>query len=956
MGRRSPLVGRAAERAELLDALARCRAGEGGLFLLSGDSGSGKSRLVADALADWPGGVVSGAATPSAGAYAPLGDVLRAVSDEGGEVPAYRAGDQSALLGTVERTFRNLGRRQPTVVVLEDLHWAGAAAVDLLPALAVSMAAEPLLLIGTYRGEELSRTHPIRHMRTELRRSGHFVEVALRPLTAEETGELLTGLLGTAPSAGLVSAVHDRAEGLPFYVEELTAALAESGALRESDGGLDFAAGTELPVPESVLDAVLVRTAALRQRHQAAVELAAVLGVRVDLPALSDLVEAADIDQLLDSGLLTERAHDPGSAEFRHALVRDALYRTIPWARRRHHHHLAAECLTARGAPPETVAEHWIAAHEPERAKPLLLSAAERHCSVYAYKDAAALARRALALWPEETDPAGRTATMERLAECAELCGELDSSVALWTDVARLRHSSGDLAPAGAAYRRLANAAGLQGDWARAVTARESAADTYAAAGMRGEAAVERLALADQLKSAARHSKALDQAVAAAEDAEAAERTDLKARALALQGSLHSALGDGVRGVAVARSGLELALADELPEATGEAYYELGEALAYAADYGAAADAIDSALELCRAHGVTELAQVCFTCMSPVVRLMGDWDRSLAICGEVLGDDRIPQVLRMVAEEESGLITVLRGDRRRARAPLRRSAAFGRDNEVFGMEVGATWGLAMVADLDGDERTALNTVTAMLARCLLKEEWHYSLPALRWAATFLAERHDGDGPPQCHRVLATAATQNSSPKVLSALAHAGGELAMADGDTAQAAAHFGRAVDLMGGISAPFERALSQLRRGVALAGEGDRDTAVSTVTSAYRTARRLGARPLARRCAAELAQRGEQVDQRLGRLAARSLEPVGLTRREKEVLRLLADGRTNRDIARELFVSPRTIDMHVRNLLGKLGCSSRVEAVRYAVDLGLAQVRAGRAESAPEQQSKIRH
>ncbi|MGC9538230.1 hypothetical protein [Streptomyces sp. UG1] len=390
---------------------------------------------------------------------------------------------------------------------------------------------------------------------------------------------------------------------------------------------------------------------------------------------------------------------------------------------------------------------------------------------------------------------------------------------------------------------------------------------------MRGEAAAERLALADQLKSAALLSKGLDQAMAAAEDAEAAGRTDLKARALAMQGSLCSALGDGRRGVQLARSGLELALTVQLPETTGEAYYELGEALGYAADYPAAADAIDSAIELCRAHGVTELGRVCFTCLSPVVRLMGEWDRSLAICGEVLGDDHTPQVLRMVAEEESGLITVLRGDPRHARGPLRRSAAFGRGNEVFGMEVGATWGLAMVAELD-DDGTAPHTVSAMLERCLLKREWHYALPALRWAATFLAEQGDGGGLAQCHRVLATAATQNSSPKVLAALAHAGGELALADGDTAQAAAHFGRAVDLLRDVKAPYERALTQLRRGAALAGEGNRDAAVSTVTSAYRTARQLGAKPLARTCATRLAEMGEQVDRRLGRLAARALEP----------------------------------------------------------------------------------
>ncbi len=926
---------------------------------MSGDAGVGKSRLVAEALADWDGCLLRGAATAGAGAYGPIAEILRAVSNELGDDalldrirvllrnPATPPeADSLALAGAVERALRSIGRRQATVVVLEDVHWASAATVELLPVLAAAMADEPVLLLATYRSDELPRAHPVRRMRTELRRGGRFVEFALRPLGAEETGELLAGLLDGTPSPELVSAVHERAEGLPFFVEELAAALVEAGALRALDGRLDLDEEAVLPLPDSVLDAVLARTEGLRRQQQLAVELAAVLGVRVDLAVLADLVAPSDVDQLLDAGLLSE--HTADSAAFRHALVRDALYRAIPWARRRAHHRLVAEHLTARGAPAETIAGHWMAAREHERARPLLVAAAERYCAVHAYRDATALARSALAIWPAGTNPDDRIGVLERLADCAELCGELGQAEATWIEVARLRRAEGDLARAGSAHHRAANAAELLGDAPGAIAAREAAADAFAAGGARGDAAAERLALAEQLKSAAHHTRALEQAVAATEDAEAAARVDLKARALALQGAARAALGDGPGGVELARSGLELALSGRLSETAGQTYYELAEALEYTADYAAAADAYEAAFELCRQHGVTELAQVCYACLSPVLRLMGDWDRSLAICSDVLGDDSTPHLLRMVAEEESGLVTVLRGDRARARGPLRRAAAFGRASEIFGIEVGASWGLAMVADLDGNDATALRVVSTVLERCLGKEEWHYALPALRWAATFLGTRGEREGLALCHRLLATAATRNSAPKVLSALAHAGGELALVDGDAAQASAQFGPAVELLHDVTAPFERALSQLRWGASLAAGGHHGAAVDTVTSAYGTARHLGAKPLARGCATQLADMGEQVDRRLGRLAARSLEPAGLTRREREVLRLLAGGRTNRQIAKELFLSTRTVDMHVRNMLGKLGCSSRMAGVRRAAELGLIEASAG-------QPSKVR-
>jgi DNA-binding CsgD family transcriptional regulator/tetratricopeptide (TPR) repeat protein len=947
----SAFVGRAQPRSELAAAMSRCRAGHGGVVLVAGEAGVGKTRLVREVMAGWDGVVLSGAGVAGSGPYGPLVEVLRAFLREvpGGlsgepllahlgvllpELGPARGADRATLVEAIRHAFARVAAHRSAAVVLEDLHWADAATLDLLPALATLLEREPLLIVACYRNDGLHRAHPLRRTRTELRRAGRLTELTLSPLTSAETGELLAGLIGSGVSSRLVTAVHERADGLPFFVEELAGALAESDALRPVDGVLDCVPDTELPLPEGVVDAVLLRTSELRQECGTAVELAAVFGVRVDLAALAELVPEGQVDRLLEAGLLVES--DAEVAIFRHALVWEALHSALPWARRRSHHQRVADCQAARHAPPEVVAEHRIAAQQHDEARPLLLAAADRYRGAHAYRDAARLARRALAVWPAETDPEGRLAALERLGDCAELCGEAEEAVRVWAEVADLHSGARNLPGVAAARRRIANAYGLLGDWPAAAAAREAAADAYAAAGRPAEAAADRLALAQQLHSAAHNSEALEQAAAAAEAAEQAGRTDLQAPALALLGAVRAALGQTRRGVQLAQAGLELALAEQLAEPAGHAYYELAEALEYAAHYAAAADAYQSAFELCRSRGVPDLAQVCLACMSPVARLMGDWDRSLQICSEVLGSDQIPLLLRRIAEEESGLIAALRGDRRRARGPLRRATDFGHDQGIFGVEVGGLWGLAVVARLEGDERSAVGRVTTLLERCQVKEEWHYALPALRWAAAFGAERHDRDLVAEGHRLLAAMATRDSAPKVLSALAHAGAELALLDSRAEQAAEQFGRSMELMHDITAPYERALTHLRWGRALAQHGEQQAAVEKLTSSYRIARRLRARPLMQSSAAQLAGMGEQVDRRLGRLAARSLQPGGLTRREKEVLRLLALGRTNRQIAHELFVSPRTVDMHVRNLLAKLGCASRLAAARRGAELGL--------------------
>ncbi|HET7509629.1 MAG TPA: LuxR C-terminal-related transcriptional regulator [Solirubrobacterales bacterium] len=208
---------------------------------------------------------------------------------------------------------------------------------------------------------------------------------------------------------------------------------------------------------------------------------------------------------------------------------------------------------------------------------------------------------------------------------------------------------------------------------------------------------------------------------------------------------------------------------------------------------------------------------------------------------------------------------------------------------------------------------------------------------MRWAASHFAQRGQRDAAGACAEALSQMASKAGHPDALAALAQALGELALLEGDEAAAAEHLSRAVELHRTLAIPHERAQVELRAGVALAAAGEREQALARLCDAYRVASKLGARPLAAEAAQRVSDLGESVAQRLGnRAAAASANGVGLTRRELEVLRHVAIGRTNREIAQELFISQRTVDMHVRNLLGKLEVRSRVEASHRAGELGL--------------------
>ena len=205
---------------------------------------------------------------------------------------------------------------------------------------------------------------------------------------------------------------------------------------------------------------------------------------------------------------------------------------------------------------------------------------------------------------------------------------------------------------------------------------------------------------------------------------------------------------------------------------------------------------------------------------------------------------------------------------------------------------------------------------------------------LRWAATFLAEAGDGDGTRACAAALGRIASESPQDETLSAFSHGLAETALLDGDHVTAADQFATALDLLRNVGAPFERIHSERRGARALVLAGRNDEAVERLVSAHRSAKRLKVVPLVERITAELAALGERADRRSGPHAAAG--DGGLTRRETEVVRLVAVGLTNREIARELFLSPRTVDSHVQNVLLKLDCRSRADATRRATELGL--------------------
>jgi DNA-binding CsgD family transcriptional regulator len=943
---RGTLVGRDELRLELAHALRSAKTGRGQLLLLSGEAGVGKTRLATEALAAASGVRVLTAPAGPQDAYAPLvavlrhyrrtssdaspfegalGEYLRALMPELG--PAPPTTDRATLVEALRVAVETIAARQPIAIFLDDLHESDSATLEVLPQLAAVAELGPLLILGAYRGDEVGRDHPLRGMRTVLRRAGRLHEVHVEPLGPDASAALAEQALGQPLAPTLTDWLFERTQGLPLFIEELAGLLRSSRAVREMGGRLELAQSSpNLPVPETVRDLVLLRTERLADATRSALEVAAVAGVTFDLDLVARLGGGEQaLGEALASGLLVESGERCGA--FRHPLIRDVIYADIAWPRRRALHRLLAEQLERGACSAIVLAEHWLAGRELERARDTLLKAAQVAAGVHAYRDAAASARRALELWPEGRDDAERVAVLDHLGHWAQLTGSLTDAIGAWRQVAHAHAAAGNLRAYAVVQRQMAAIFELQGVWDAALSAREAAANAFAQYGECGEAAAERLAVAGHLRSAATFAPALEILEVAAREAAAAGRVDLQARVLGHQGNARTRLGEYDVGLELVRAGLALALEHNQTAAAADVYQRLADSLEHRGDAAGARQAYAAAAEFCQIQGASAVAQLCLACMTVVLRQNGDWIQCERICREVIASSNATGHARAVALGMLGSVLLLRGDVRRARPLVSESARLAQHIELAAMELLSAWGLAMLDDLDGRPDRAVERCWGLLERWSRTQERHFVVPALRWAATLFSTRSDASGARACADGLARIVAQVADLEAVAALAHALGEVSLCEGDAGHAADHFEQACERLAELDLPYERAHSSLRAGTALLAAGRRDLAAGRLQEAQRLAQSLGALPVAAAAARQLVADGQTL--------AASL----LSRREHEVALLLAEGCTNREIADRLVISERTAENHVQRIMNRMGLRSRTQIAAWAVQNGAVRV-----------------
>jgi DNA-binding CsgD family transcriptional regulator len=978
------LVGRAEYLSSLQQAISAVRAGQPAALLIGGEAGVGKTRLLAEftsrsARADrvLTGGCLELGA--SGLPFAPFTAVLRQLVRELGrdglrELLAGRASSELGRLlpelgvpGPDDEAYQGEARARlfeqvlgllgllaadgSLTLIIEDAHWADRSTRDLLTFLIGNLQGLPgLLIIVTFRSDELHRTHPLRPLLAELGRIGWVDRIELPRLSRAEAAGQVAAILGSEPSVAQVDTVFRRSDGNPLFVEHLI--------------------GCESEVPESLRDLVLASVQRLPEATRDVLRLASPAGTKVGHALLAQVssLDEDDLDRALRPAVAANvLLADSDGYQFRHALIREVMHEDLLPGEHSRLHARYAEAISADPAlvPPGraaiSLAHHWYSAHDVTGALVSAWQAAADTRQLLAHSEQLSMLSRVLELWDSVPDAAdrigaGHIAVLEAAVRVAHMAGAPDRGIALASSALAELDAAAEPDRAAWLLDYRANLAAETGrgdpmadlraalslvsdgqheaDRARVLASLSHLNWKERAIGPARAAAAEALAVADRERDPATRSRAL-RTLAMLDDAEGAapdEILDLLAQARAAAAKVQDrdmllaasiseshvleGLGEHVRAAEVARQGL-----------------------AEAERYG-----------LSRTNGAILAANV----IEPLFAA-GRWDEASEVIAAALAAPTTGSH-RESLWRWSGQLALARGDQAAAESALARVTEMiarmpYRDQSHLPYAVMRIRVLAGAGDLAGALTYARDAITTFD----LQTSPRYAWPLLEASAAVAAEaallpRAAGEaglagtvlGAVQAEAGKLEVSRPSSRAHCLAT--HA--EIARAGHDPG-CRGMWQRAAAAWQELGEPYARAVAEFRVAeAALADPAHRQQASLALSTAAGLARELGATGLAGQVTL-LARRGRialpdpsgrQPGRSAPENAAAAAGTAGLTPRELEVLRLVAAGRSNGAIAGQLFISAKTVSVHVSNVLAKLGVASRGEAAATAHRLGLVQ------------------
>jgi len=850
--------------------------------------------------------------------------------------------EKTRLFEAVVRLLERLTRESPVLLFLDDLHWADPASIELLHYLARGLADQAVLVLGTYRAEEIDTARGLRSLVTSLRRAGQASEEILARLEPEAVAELAAGMLGSRAPGELLTLLGARAGGTPLFVEALIRTLVDADQLHMRGESWTLGSNLVPALPPDIRDLILGRLQHLDATERRVLDLIAVSGGTVPHVVLREVGEWSDeallqaVQRLCTTGLVVENV-DGAEVTYilTHPLIQEVAYAELPeMARRRAHTAIAFALERVRPDDLDRLARHYHAAGslaDANRTLEVLLAAGERAYGLYANDQAARHFGAALALMREGRRTELLPSVLEQLGEAWERVGETAAAIAVWSEAQTLHERTRNISLIVRLHRRLALA-----EWDRGhfdVAQAHLEAGLQALAGSEPSAELAEL-LHVQVILLGRRGDYEGVSIAAQNLATLAERLGSRrvlAEAYLAQIRAFSAALNIVAARELAQRALtEAELADE-PLLVQRAH-DLLALFAYAlGDHPVARNHAMLSLAVARQLGAPTLEVYPRNRLVLVDLMAGKWDEALRESAEVTALARRLGFARGIAGALGmrALVHVYRGDLDEAATCLAEAhEVFGGgampDRNIFHQVARAE----MLLALERADAAGILAALSRLDRMLTTAD----VPLL--AQALFAEAQVMIGSPERALALVQDFMTHIPPENGFAAAVGNrikGLVHQARGQPGEALACLEEAYRAFEVAAMPFDAARARLEWATLVAAT-DAARGAPAVQESLTVFERLGARRYVRRARSALYKLGV----RPRSTPPRSKGATPLSPREREIVQLIAEDLTNAEIAERLIISPRTVTTHLDRIYTRLGINSRTALVRYAIEAGL--------------------
>lgn len=952
------IVGRAAELEAVDRGLAQLRDGRPALLEVVGEPGIGKTRLLAElgARADALGHLVlSGSASElerdlpfsvfvdaldeyveslepgeidrlSGETLGELATVLPSLSDHGLAQRAALQQERFRSHRAVRELLDLLATPQPLVLLLDDLHWSDPGSIELLSALLRRPPSGAVLLAFALRPRQVPER--LLSPRERAHRSGTLTRLELEALTRAEAGELLR-----APEETWLTSLYEESGGNPFYLQQ----LARRGQQGGRASGRDLALGG-VDVPSAVAAALGEELALLSDAARRGLDAAAVAGDPFESELAAAAAEVTDVELLamLDELLaldLTRPTDVPRRFRFRHPLVRRVVYESTPAGWRIGAHERCAQALAARGAPPAMRAHHveWSARHGDLDAVATLREAGEA-AQQRTPESAARWFGAALRLLPSTSSSDDRVELLLAQAGALAAAGRFAESHSALVDTMKILPSDATVMRA----RLTARCARLEHLLLRRVEARIRLERALAEVHDRDSPEAVSLMLALAVEGYYdMEPEALYTWAGRALDAKNLAPVGLRAEALALRANGAVLVGRGAEAVALLDEAEALVdgLEDHELESHLDALAHVGTAEFYFPRFAAAVEHVERALRIGRATGQADLFPSLYPVLATALGRLGRITEAIDVADTALEVARLLDNTHQVAWGlvNRSNIALVAGDLDFALSGSEEAMELAKklDGALISVASAYARGRALFAAGDGAAAAEL-LERAAGGPSLPRQPVTSRIPSLQiLARCYLSVGRTADAE-RAVRGAAELAEQIGLPLAVAYSDVASAYVALELGDYGEAVSLALGAVATFDSLDDVYSATTTRALAGRALAADGRRDDAARELARAAAIFESWGALRYRDEAERELRKLGRRLHRRT---APGEGDGLGsLTKRELEVATLVSHGKSNPEIAAELFLSHKTVESHIRNIFRKLDVSSRIHVAR-AVD-----------------------